>query len=300
MNANWHNVNRNEPCPICRKTDWCSVSNDGAMCVCRRIESDRPTKSGYGWIHRLRGAGADGCSLMVHGSATNNRQPPTSNHQPTTTNHQPTTYFASLPRGEIQARLCAHLEKELGLPREMLAVHDVRWDARARAAAFPMRSAAGEVTGIRYRQLKTGRKWALKGSKDGLFLVPGYIPYDCGEIVVCEGPTDMLAAASCGLNAVGRSSCMTGAALLREFVRARRIRRVTIVADNDRPHDRPDGSWWRPGLDGAERLARDLRIAARIVLPPPGVKDMREWYRRGGLTAAKFREAAAGAKWVGP
>ena len=293
----WHNVSRNEPCPICHKTDWCSISNDGAVCVCHRVESDRPTKSGYGWIHRLRdepkskfGGQGEQWKFRRH---TVPLQPEPKN------NPAAADYFAALPTGDSQERICARLERELGLPKAMLEMHDVRWDSRANAAAFPMRNADGEVTGIRYRQLATGRKWALKGSKDGLFYIPEYIPIT-DEIVVCEGPTDMLAAASVGLNAVGRSSCMTGAALLREFVRLHRVRRVTILGDNDKPHDRPDGTWWRPGLDGAAKLSRDLHIAAKIVLPPPDIKDAREWYRRGLLTKNSFLEACSGAKSIGP
>ena len=51
--ADWHNVSKREPCPICHKPDWCTVSNDGMMCVCRRVESPHPAKSGMGWIHVL-------------------------------------------------------------------------------------------------------------------------------------------------------------------------------------------------------------------------------------------------------
>ena len=294
MRNDWHNVSRKEPCPICHKTDWCSISNNGEVCVCHRVESPYPTKSGYGWIHRLKEKSSVGSSVswLVRSRWITNK--PTNQE---TNNHQPATYFAALPTGDLQTRICARLERELGLPRAMLEMHDVRWDSHANAAAFPMRNADGEVTGIRYRQLSTGRKWALKGSKDGLFYIPEYIPIT-DEIVVCEGPTDMLAAASVGLNAVGRSSCMTGAAHLREFVRAHRVRHVSIIGDNDKPHDRPDGSWWRPGLDGAAKLARDLHVSARIVLPPPHIKDTREWYRSGLLTKNAFLEAASGAKWI--
>ena len=52
--GNWHNVSKKEPCPICRKTDWCNLSDDGAVCICHRVESDRLAPSGSGWIHRLR------------------------------------------------------------------------------------------------------------------------------------------------------------------------------------------------------------------------------------------------------
>jgi hypothetical protein len=49
----WHNVSKLEPCPICHKPDWCTLSNDGMMCVCRRVQSPHPAKSGMGWVHVL-------------------------------------------------------------------------------------------------------------------------------------------------------------------------------------------------------------------------------------------------------
>ena len=305
---NWHNVSKREPCPVCHHDSWCTVSDDGGMCVCRRVESDRSAKSGIGWIHSLREVKVKGEGEQWRGNSISGaeRVSPCEaarrGHwagcpRPTTpTTQTAAEYFAALPKGDIQVRLCRYLMRELSIPCDMLAAMDVRWDAAAKAAAFPMRDAEGKVTGIRYRQLKTAKKWALKGSKDGLFFIPGFIPIS-DEVVVCEGPTDMLAAASVGLNAVGRSACLTGAALLRDFIKGHHVRRVTIIADDDPPKARPGGGTWRPGIYGAKKLAADLGIAARIVLPFPGFKDIREWYAKGGLTKKKFETAAKTANW---
>ena len=299
---NWHNVSKKEPCPVCQHDSWCTVSDDGGMCVCRRVESDRPAKSGIGWIHRLKDEGTQIASryakLGETCAATTALSAPTPQLRfaQLSSSDKAADYFAALPKGDIQVRLCRYLMRELSIPCDMLAAMDVRWDAAAKAAAFPMRDAEGKVTGIRYRQLKTAKKWALKGSKDGLFFIPGFIPIS-DEVVVCEGPTDMLAAASVGLNAVGRSACLTGAALLRDFIKGHHVRRVTIIADDDPPKARPGGGTWRPGIYGAKKLAADLGIAARIVLPFPGFKDIREWYAKGGLTKEKFETAAKTANW---
>jgi len=126
------------------------------------------------------------------------------------------------------------------------------------------------------------------------------LPTGCGKTVVFgEGPTDMLAACACGLNAVGRSSCLTGAAHLRAFIRRHRVRRVTIAADDDTPKQRPDGTTWRPGFEGARRLADELGLPTRIVFPFPGFKDLREWYAKGAMTDKAFAIATAGASWRG-
>jgi len=193
--------------------------------------------------------------------------------------------------------MCARLERDLGLPKEILMILDWRWDAAAHAVAIPMRNAWGEVTGIRYRSLETGAKWAKRGSKDGLFFDPEFIPWDPEELVVCEGPTDCAAAMACGFWAVGRSSCGTGRDAIRELIRRKGARRVTIVADDDKPKPKPGGGTWRPGLDGAERLAKGLGCAYRIVLPPAGFKDLRDWYRAGTLNETSFKAMCQGTDW---
>jgi len=297
-NGNWHRVSRGEPCPICQHTDWCMVSNDGAVCICQRVESDKPTKNSGGWVHRLRDEGNE---LEGGRWKVEQRNFRSSSVQPSTSDLQPSIaqYFARLPTTwhNAQERLCARLEKDLGLPKDVLVALDWRWDAAARAVAIPMRTAWGEVTGIRYRSLENGSKWAKRGSKDGLFFDPGFIPYDPEELIICEGPTDCAAAMACGFWAVGRSSCGTGAAALKELIRRKGVKRVTIIADDDKPKPKPGGGTWRPGLDGAERLAKDLRCAYRIVLPACGYKDLRDWYRAGTLNETTFKAICQGKDW---
>ncbi len=35
----WKEVNKNNPCPLCSKPDWCSVSSDASAVLCRRIDT---------------------------------------------------------------------------------------------------------------------------------------------------------------------------------------------------------------------------------------------------------------------
>ena len=274
MNSNWHNVSRREPCPVCHKPDWCTISNDGAMCVCRRVESDRPARSGVGWIHRL---GEDNRCRCRTASKTSIL------HLGTT----PTPDFAA-----IHAAFDGHPDMQeglafgLGLDGASFAALDVRYDAAKECMSFPMRNPQGEITGLRYRHLATGRKWSEKGSRDGLFMPRE--PERTEHLVITEGPTDTAAALSLGLNAVGRSSCLSGVSLIRDLVHARQIRRVTIVADRD-----------RPGMDGAHRLAAALPVLSRILVPPEGINDLLDWYRQG-LTRTQFDEAANAIRWQLP
>jgi hypothetical protein len=57
----WQRVSAKYSCPICGKPDWCSVSADGRLAVCRRIEQGafRTKKDKTGsiyYLHRLAGA----------------------------------------------------------------------------------------------------------------------------------------------------------------------------------------------------------------------------------------------------
>ncbi|MGQ9533045.1 MAG: DUF3854 domain-containing protein [Desulfotomaculales bacterium] len=54
----WREVSRTQPCPICQKPDWCSVSDDGIWVVCRRVDTGqgqhRVGKAGMDyWLYRL-------------------------------------------------------------------------------------------------------------------------------------------------------------------------------------------------------------------------------------------------------
>ena len=47
--------NKQSPCPICGKPDWCSLAEDGSFAICMRQAdgAHKPTKNG-GWLHVLR------------------------------------------------------------------------------------------------------------------------------------------------------------------------------------------------------------------------------------------------------
>jgi hypothetical protein len=48
---NWIPVTKKQPCPICAYTQWCMISKDGQSILCHRIQSNKPTPTG--WIHKL-------------------------------------------------------------------------------------------------------------------------------------------------------------------------------------------------------------------------------------------------------
>lgn len=57
-NGSWVRVSVSSPCPVCKSPDWCSVSGDGALCKCMRVEdgSFRAKEDRNGaryYLHRL-------------------------------------------------------------------------------------------------------------------------------------------------------------------------------------------------------------------------------------------------------
>ena len=54
MNPSWHNASKSRPCPVCGHKDWCTISNDGEVAVCRRVPSPKP--GGGTWRPGLDGA----------------------------------------------------------------------------------------------------------------------------------------------------------------------------------------------------------------------------------------------------
>lgn len=272
-------VKAGNPCPICKKTDWCGVSADGVWAVCMRVEGGLKQCKNGGYLHRLK----DSPPVPVR------RMAPTLPPRRSLLNMA--DYHAALRKKWTPALLTEWAEKlnvwEYALDRLQPA-----WDSAAGALAFPMRDGAGTVVGIRLRA-EDGRKWAVGGSKEGLFYDPDLEVKR--DLVVCEGPTDAAAAYSLDLDVVGRPSCASGVQVLIDLARRLRVRTVTIIADHDQTKVRPDGGAYHPGLDGAVKLIGELRRVARIVVPP--AKDMRAWFGSYRVTRAQFDMLADAAKW---
>ena len=261
----FHRVSRSEPCPVCGKPDWCLVSNDGAVALCMRSESTRPLKTG-GWIHRLRDIPPDRPPL-----------PPPPPPPPRPRLFNASAYFAGL-RMSWNHYLCDGLAMSLGVSMEAVDSLGAAYDDINTAFAFPMRDAAGEIVGVRLRNLE-GRKWAVGGSRQGLFYSPSLSLPPSREVFVLEGPTDTLAAMTLGLPSVGRPSCNACADDLLALFRRLGVRYATFILDNDPLHTRKDGSSFRPGFDGFSSLCASLRIPWRVCKPP--FKDFRAWLLAG-------------------
>lgn len=272
-------VNRGCRCPVCERADWCLVSRDDpdnpARVVCARVPSAR-RYGDAGWLHLLRDDGA----RARQGRTRVLRLP------------QSIVDFERLAQDLVAAvdfDLLHEFAGDLGVSTESLqrlGIGLARGDDLGQvglkwghaAWVFPMTGDDGQVCGLRLRL--PGRKLAVKGSKNGLF-VPTDLPDHPDILFVSEGESDAAALLSIGLDAIGRPSCRGGKKLIARFVRDRRPGRVVVVADAD-----------HPGARGAGELADRLRSHCRdvrVVTPPAA--DAREWIR-GGARGADVMSAA--------
>lgn len=265
--SDWLRVTKQTPCPICGKRRWCGISRNGEVAHCMRVRSDLSVRNG-GWIHRL--------AHRITGS--------TINSLPRKTDTPPVTDFTELHRKYRQA--VGGLEnpaERLGVTVESLDRLGIGYDGRN--YTFPMHDNKKRLVGIRIRTTG-GRKWSVRGSRNALFW-PAGVACTESRLIICEGPTDCAALLTLGFDAIGRPSCMGGVKYLCQLLRAGPRRPVVIMADRDSPKRLPDGSTWRPGRDGAVKLARQIKPLAQTVklVKPPKHKDIRQWLMAGATKA---------------
>lgn len=249
MKDGWLPVSKRNPCPACGKPDWCLIGS--RFVLCNRVESNKPQPGG-GWLHPLD------VSLQRPTPPVPPPRPPTPN------------FTAMIRRWAIETPEMAlqALATSLGVSADSLASLNAVYASQHRAWAFPMRDGYGNIIGIRLRS-DDGRKWAVRGSRNGIFIPQGIAP---GKVAyITEGPTDTAAALSLGLYAIGRPSCNTGSHEIRQHLKSVGIYRAIIIADND-----------APGLDGAARVGHELKLKHCIWCPP--TKDIREYANLGGTS----------------
>ena len=277
--GDWKRVSRRRPCPVCGKSDWCIYAGpDDAptAVICPRTPSDqRAGEAGY--LHIVR---TDGPTWPAWRQTLRRAVRMVDN---------PTG--AAPDFAKLAADCCAAVRPDelqrfalsLGVTIESLRRLRVGWSRARRGWSFPMSDAGGRILGIRLR-LAGGKKLSVKGGRGGLF-IPSDLDVAGGQLLISEGPTDTAALLDLGLATVGRPSCTGGVKLLVELVKQRRPAETIIVADGD-----------APGQRGAENLAAVLvayAAAVRVIAPPAGVKDARDWKRRGATAADVAAEIGA-------
>ncbi len=263
----WRSSTTEHPCPICgrptpgHKSTWCRTTLDGELAVCRfeSAGSIRTTRDG-GWLHALRPRTPSNGSGYVSPGQTPYRPA-----RATRTTNWP--LLVGLYQRNIESEQLEVFAECLGVSAAVLIRLGV--GCFGDVWTFPMVNEQQVPVGIRTRT-ENGEKRSVFGSRAGLFIPHDFAP-NGGPLVVCEGATDTAALLSLGLCAVGRADCATGLRFLRPLCAGRD---VVIVGDND-----------DAGRHGASQLAGSLDNA-RVVFPPDGIKDAREWVKVG-VTAAE-------------
>lgn len=161
------------------------------------------------------------------------------------------------------------LAERLGIDGIALKLLDVGWSNDHHAWTYPMKDETGKIIGIRLRN-DEGRKWAVTGSHSGLFYANVVNP---NTAVIAEGPTDTAAGYSLGYFTIGRPSCNSCVDMTVKLLKIKQVRRVIIVADND-----------KPGLDGAAVLQHAINGIKTVIWVPP-VKDLRDFVFQKGTRA---------------
>jgi hypothetical protein len=249
----WTRVDRQNPCPICGKPDWCMVGE--RLVCCMRVEGPRMSlaESG-GWLHPID-------------TQPRNQNACKANVAPM----RPIIDAGAIMRGlweQTTDDMRQVLAGDLGLTVNSLRLTGCSWDGRHRTWNWPMFDGQRHCIGIRTRNA-AGQKRAVTGSRSGLFW-PRMSPET--TLFVVEGPTDLCAALDLGLFALGRPDCQSGVAHLQIAVNHLSVRRVVQIADND-----------GPGIRGAKHLADELQVPCASILLP--AKDLRQFLNLGGTAA---------------
>ena len=273
-------------CPICSKRDWCQVSPDGKLCRCNRIKNAQG-----GNLHVL----ADGKALDLPALP-----PPVQREY-----RHPDDVLRMVERFRRGAGPALQtLADNLGVSVSALVDLQVGWWSDHRGGkdqpvspcwTFPERTAAGTVVGL-VRRFHDGSKRQLSRTKRGLTL-PSLWKSLTGPVVIVEGATDVAAGLDVGgLVPIGQPGREKGIPdLLTLLADWPTDRDVIVLGENDRLNKagnvRPNGDW--PGRDSAietaRQLAQGLRRPVSAVLPPEGIKDLRQWWIDSGKTLTADR-----------
>lgn len=264
-------------CPICEKESWCTVSDQGDVVRCMRVESDKESlgeDGTCGWLHRIKER------IPVEKNARE-RQPPLEQSEVL---EMAQRYYKHEKAADTRERLAA----SLGVSVRSLELMRVGFgcDTSGRTwSSWPSRDGEGNVIGIT-RRYESGEKKTLYRTRAGLFY-PAEAKDVRGPILIVEGPTDVAAALSVGLPAIGRPSNTGGAGWIQKLIG---MKHAVVIGENDLDESRRGklqscpvdcegcGHCW-PGKFGAVMVAKHLNRP--WVLPPAGVKDFRELVAKG-------------------
>lgn len=175
------------------------------------------------------------------------------------------------------------LASELGVSVHALEEMRVgfRTDSGGNHTLWPSRGCGGEIIGA-VRRYHDGSKKSFFGGAAGVFYAPTQSVLTKYPVLIVEGASDVAAACTIGLSAIGRPSNTGGVDLLFDLD----IRfPIVVVGERDEsperrgrhdscPIDCAGCANCYPGMYGAKLVAGQL--GCRWILPPEGCKDLRD------------------------
>lgn len=165
------------------------------------------------------------------------------------------------------------LAEHLKVSVESLRAIGIGWCVTDNCWTFPEYNGEQQICGI-VRRLKKGDKRSIKGGHRGLTLPEGW--KESGEpLYICEGQSDVAAAISKGMRAIGRPGISAGLGDLATLLR-QESGKLIVLADND-PHDENRSK----AKVMAKKLADTLQRPVELMAPPSGYKDLRELLTEG-------------------
>jgi hypothetical protein len=272
--SDWVRVSRHNPCPVCQSDTWCTYTTDGNVVRCTRAQSESEStgKDGApGWLH------FDQPIEIVRVG-----KPP---KKPEPIDASPIArqcYEAGLQSGAK-----AMLADSLGVSEESLNLlrvgvgedHDgSQW------FSFPSRDGDGKVIGIT-RRYPDGHKKTYCGTSNGIFMAHEWYNFP-GVVLIVEGASDVAAATTHGLCALGRSSNLGGIHFIQsQLAKHAAGRPVIVIGERDEkpekrgrvdfcPADCSGCNYCYPGKFGAEHVAKQLGVNHCMPIAP--YKDLRE------------------------
>ena len=279
-------VTRTSPCRVCGKSDWCLVAKDNTKALCPRVVSSQPAGEA-GYLHSLDG-----------NTATYQYEVP---QKPVTIDAEAMSrnYVEALGRDELN-----ELSLSLGVsPESLLALgvgRAIEWCEGT--FSFPMRNADGTIIGIRLRNIE-GHKWAVYGSKNGLF-------YDSNQdhserVFVCEGPTSAAALHDFEFQPIGRPSNNSGTDILKTML-SRSRPAVVIMSEMDGKStcSHCENNYClacHPGQVGADKCAAAINGVAKCIkiIEPLKGKDVRAWKQHGATRQSVLTVVDNSPLWAG-
>lgn len=255
----------NIPCPICSKSDWCLLAPDGSAAICARISKGSVKRSGNaGWLH-----------ILDKDKFNPNDWTPMEKTAIDFT-AQVEQYRQELRTNQDAVRkITDAMGIELGTAYE----YDCGFDGTA--LTIPAHDENHVPIGIQ-RRFIDGTKRMVKGGRVGIFR-PWFPPYrKTPAYMICEGFSDTATASELDwsyFHCIGKMNCNSGNDIIVKMLQREKGRaEVVLISDRDKDD---------VGVQGAINTAvaiSDYCWSIKLIVPPPGIKDLREW-RKDGLTS---------------